>query len=88
MHSERPKNNTRHGRLMAIGAGLALAALGVLRLMGGVQVVRTWTGQPMFSWGLIAAGIVCIISALIPNSWIAKALGSEDKSSRSKREAR
>jgi hypothetical protein len=34
----------------------SLAAVGVLRLMGGVQVVRAWTGQPMFSWGLIAAG--------------------------------
>ena len=55
--------------------------------MGGVQIVRTWTGQPMFSWGLIAAGIVCIVSAFIPNSWISKALGNAD-TGRSKREVR
>jgi hypothetical protein len=87
MHLEHPKSNTRYGRLKAIGAGMALALVGVLRLKGNVQVVRTWTGQPMFSWGLIAAGIVCIVSAFIPNSWIAKALRTAD-TSRSKREVR
>ena len=76
MHSENSKTNTRYGRVKAIGAGLVLAAVGFLRLLGGVQVVTHWTGQPMFSWGLIAAGIICILSAFIPNSWVARAVGT------------
>jgi len=76
MHSETSKGNTRHGRLKAIGAGLILVVVGLLRMGGGVQVVTHWTGQPMFSWGLIAAGFVCILSTLIPSSWIAKAAGT------------
>jgi hypothetical protein len=67
MHSEASKRNTRYGWLKAIGVGLILIAVGLLRLLGGVQVVTHWTGQPMFSWGLIAGGIVCILSAFIPN---------------------
>ena len=73
MHSESSKSNFRYGRLKAIGAGLLLLAVGLLRLMGGIVVVTHWTGQPMFSWGLIAAGIVCIVSAFIPSSWVANA---------------
>jgi len=42
-------------------------------MLGGVQVVTHWTGQPMFSWGLVAAGIVSVLSALVPPSWIARA---------------
>ena len=81
MQSEINKANTRYGRLKAIGIGLIIAAVGVLRLVGGVQVVTHWTGQPMFSWGLIAAGICCIVSAFIPRSWIDKtaATGAQKK---------
>lgn len=39
----------------------------------GVQVVTRWTGQPLFSWGLIAAGGICFVFAAIPTSWINKA---------------
>jgi hypothetical protein len=39
----------------------------------GVQVVTHWTGQPMFSLGLLAAGGLCILLAFIPTSWIGKA---------------
>jgi hypothetical protein len=76
MRSDIRRNNTRYGRLKAIGAGLILVAVGLLRLLGSVQAVTHWTGQPMFSWGLIAAGSVCIVSALIASSWITKAAGS------------
>ena len=79
MHSETSKGNTRYGRLKAIGAGLILIAVGFLRLLGGIPVVTHWTGQPMFSWGLIAAGTVCILSAFIPSSWIAKAAGTDGR---------
>ena len=72
--------NTSYGRLKAVGAGLVLAAIGSLRLLGGVQVVTHWTGQPMFSWGLIAAGIVCLLSALVPVSWVNKATETEPQS--------
>lgn len=75
MHKHQRSSNTKYGRLKAIGAGLLLIAVGYLRLLGGVQVVTHGTGQPMFSWGLIAAGILCIASTLIPKSWIVKAGG-------------
>jgi len=73
MHKNKGNANSRFGRLKAVGAGLILVTVGVLRMLGGVQVVTHWTGQPMFSWGLVAAGIVCIVSALIPLSLIARA---------------
>jgi serine/threonine protein kinase len=38
----------------------------------GTQVVIHWTGQPMFSFGLIAAGLVVIASATIPERLISK----------------
>ncbi len=70
MHSESRNTNTRYGRLKTLGIGLVLAAVGLLRLLGGVQAVTHWTGQPMFSWGLIAAGVVCVVIAFLPNSWV------------------
>jgi hypothetical protein len=69
-------SNIRFGRLKAICAGLIILAIGILRMRSGVQVVTHWTGQPMFSWGLITGGVLLIISAFIPQSWIAKAVGS------------
>jgi hypothetical protein len=71
-----------YGRLKLIGFGLALAIVGCLRLRAGVQVVPHWTGQPMFSWGLISGGGLCIPLALIPMSWIAKAATTDSKAER------
>jgi hypothetical protein len=62
-----------YGRLKLIGAGVVLALVGMARMLRGVQVVTHWSGQPMFSWGLMAAGGLCILLAVIPISWIAKA---------------
>lgn len=70
MHKHKGSTNSHFGRLKAVGAGLILVAVGVLRMLGGVQVVTHWTGQPMFSWGLVAAGIVFVLSALVPPSWM------------------
>jgi hypothetical protein len=72
-HHEIPPTVRPYGRLKLVGAGLAFAVVGTTLLLSGVQVVTHWTGQPMFSWGLIAAGGLCIVLALIPASWIAKA---------------
>ena len=88
MHTDKGKANSRFGRLKALGAGLILVAVGVLRMLGGVQVVTHWTGQPMFSWGLVAAGIICIFSALVPASWIATAAGLPTKKGNSGRHSR
>ena len=71
-----------YGRLKLVGAGLALAAVGCALLLRGVQVVTHWTGQPMFSWGLIAAGVLCILLAVIPASWIANAATTHSKTAR------
>ena len=43
MRSETGNANSRYGRLKAFGAGLILAAVGILRMLGGVQVVTHWT---------------------------------------------
>ena len=66
MHKSKGNANSCFGRLKAVGAGLILVTVGVLRMVGFVQVVTHWTGQPKFSWSLVAAGIVCILSALVP----------------------
>ena len=57
-----------------LAGGLLLAAVGILRIRDGDQVLTHWTGQPLFSWGLIAAGGICILLAVVPSSWIAKAI--------------
>ncbi len=75
MRAAKGKVDGRFGRIKIIGTGLILVAVGVLRMLGGVQVVTHGTGQPMFSWGLVAAGIVCILASLVPVSWVAKAAG-------------
>jgi len=61
-----------YGRLKLVGAGLLLAAVGIARMLRGIQVETHWTGQPVFSWGLIAAGALCLLLASIPPSWLAK----------------
>jgi hypothetical protein len=60
-------------RLKLVGAGFALVAVGSLRIMADQQVVQHSNGQPVFSWGLIAGGILCLVLAPVPISWIAKA---------------
>jgi hypothetical protein len=72
----------RYGRLKLIGAGLVLALLGMSRMLRGIQVVTHWTGQPLFSWGLISAGGLRILLALIPISWIAKAATTHSRDHR------
>jgi uncharacterized membrane protein YidH (DUF202 family) len=71
MHQAELKSKSRFGRLKLVGAGVILASIGVLRMGNGIQVVRHGSGQPMFSWGLIAAGILCLVLACIPISWVA-----------------
>jgi hypothetical protein len=40
MHADKENANTRFGRLKAMGTGLILVAVGLLRMLGDVQVVR------------------------------------------------
>jgi hypothetical protein len=81
-HHEIPPTVRPYGRLKLVGAGLAFAVVGTTLLLSSVQVVTHWTGQPMFSWGLIAAGGLCIVLALIPASWIAKAATIDSRTPR------
>jgi hypothetical protein len=70
-----PKRGTNFlGRMKLVGAGLALIGVGVVRISNGIQVVTHWTGQPLFSWGLVAAGSLCILLSMIPVAWVAKAV--------------
>jgi hypothetical protein len=68
-----------YGRLKLVGAGLVLALVGAARMARGVYVATHWTGQPIFSWGLVGAGGLCILLAFIPPSWIAKAATTRAK---------
>ena len=70
MHTHKPRPvSERSGRLWLLAFGLALAVIGILWMLAGVQVQTHWTGQPMFSWGLVGGGVLCILLALIPNSY-------------------
>ena len=80
-HHEAPPKIRPYGRLKLVSAGLLLVVVGSALLLRGLQVVTHWTGQPMFSWGLIAAGGLCIVIAVIPASWIAKAATMHSKPS-------
>jgi hypothetical protein len=71
-----------YGRLTLVGAGLVLGGVGSTLLLRDVQVVTHWTGQPMFSQGLIATGGLCVLLAVIPASLIAKAATTDSKASR------
>jgi hypothetical protein len=71
-----------YGRLKVAGAGLALMAVGSVMLLRGVQVVTHWTGQPMFSRGLITGGGLCILLALVPAPWIARAAATDSQAGR------
>jgi hypothetical protein len=74
MHKDRSlSRNVFLGRLKLIAAGCALAGVGTLQMLGGIQVVPHSNGQPVFSWGLIVGGILCVVFAFVPISWIAKA---------------
>jgi hypothetical protein len=77
-----PPTARPYGRLKLLGAGLALAIVGSALLLNGVQVVTHSTGQPIFSWGLIAAGGLCVLLALIPASWIAKTATTDSSAAR------
>jgi hypothetical protein len=48
MHADKSSANSRFGRLKAVSAGFILVAVGILRMLGGVQVVTHWTSQPLF----------------------------------------
>jgi hypothetical protein len=72
-----------YSRLKLIAAGLVFVLVGAARVASGVHVVTHWTGQPMFSWGLISAGALGILLACVPASWIAKAAITPSKSHRS-----
>jgi hypothetical protein len=61
------------GRLGVALGGLSFLSVGIIQLYRNVQVVVGRRGIPVFSWGMIAAGGVCILLSIVPVSWIAKA---------------
>jgi hypothetical protein len=69
-------------RLKLVAGGLVLIVAGAVKISRGVQVSTHWTGQPLFSWGLVTGGAVCILLSLIPMSWIRRA--AEDTRARNR----
>jgi len=43
---------------------------GLFRIIHGVDAVLSWWGEPVYSDGLIAGGVIIILVALIPSAWI------------------
>jgi hypothetical protein len=69
----RRKNRTSIGkRALPLCAGIVVAGLGLLELKGGRIVLVHWTGQPLYSAGLVAMGVLLIVFAFLPNSWVAR----------------
>jgi len=58
---------------MLIAAGACIVLVGIGRLRLGEQIVRHWTGQPFYSAGLVAVGVLVVLMAFVPFSWIRKA---------------
>jgi hypothetical protein len=61
------------GRFKLLAGGVLLALVGHVQLHRGAQVTVNWTGQPLFAWGLVAAGTVCVLLGIVPTSVIQKA---------------
>ena len=59
-------------RAKGIISGVVLVIFGWLRLKVGIDVVVTSRMQPMFSFGLIAGGLVLIGASLLPDSLVAR----------------
>jgi uncharacterized membrane protein len=77
MSRYKPPAARTSGRIKVIAAGLFFILAGMLRVQAGIQVVKHWTGQPVFSWAAIATGGLLVILALIPGSWIARIAGTQ-----------
>lgn len=74
---------------MVLG-GLFFLSVGMIQLYRNVQVVVGRRGIPVYSWGMITAGGLCILLSMVPVSWTAKAanlpLPGEKRRHRSARE--
>jgi hypothetical protein len=65
-----------------IAGGLLVAFVGYSLLKAGKDVVTHWTGQPLYSVGLIVAGILLVVLSMIPSSWVSKAAAIDRHSGR------
>ena len=59
-------------RLKLVALGMIILLVGLVRQLSGEVVLTHWTGQPQYSFGLIAAGGFMIVMAFIPSSWLSK----------------
>jgi hypothetical protein len=59
---------SRKTRLRLFAGGLLLIVVGVLRIEQGRVVVLNWMMQPNWQFGVVAAGILFVILALLPSA--------------------
>ena len=59
---------SRETRLLLFAGGLLLIVVGVLRIEQGRLVVLNWMMQPNWQFGVVAAGILFVILALLPSA--------------------
>jgi hypothetical protein len=72
MQTNKPPAKAGWHRLKLVGAGLLFAGVGGALILHGVLAYKR-AGQPLFSYGLVATGVLCMLLAMIPDSWVAKA---------------
>jgi hypothetical protein len=59
-------------RLLAIGFCAFLIVVGVFRIQHGTTYVLNWYREPVYSYGLIIAGVIVLPFALISSRWADK----------------
>ena len=73
------------GRTTIAAMGLVFVLVGIARLRMGVQVISNSRGLPIWSSGIIGVGIVVILLALVPSSWIASSAAIKPPRSKTRR---
>jgi hypothetical protein len=72
-HKPRPVKRPASGikqRLGLVAWGGAVLALGLLRFSHGVLFIVNWQAMPIYSGAVIFTGVMLIVLAMIPFSWI------------------
>ena len=69
-------------RLFVTLMGIVLIVGGVFRIQRGFDYVLNWWGEPVYSYGLIIAGVIVVPLAWVPTRWSDKAFEWAAKRSR------
>jgi hypothetical protein len=69
-------------RLWVLGVGVFMTLGGLYRASHARLIGENYFGQPVHSTDLMMVGVLCMLCALIPTSWLAAAAGLGRRSGR------